>query len=203
MAYLSTKDLDLIGFKHIGINVLISDKASIYNPSKISIGSNVRIDDFAMLSAGEEGIDIGNFIHISCYATLIGHAKITLKDFVAISIKATILSSTADYSGEFVPSINGSENLEEFGEGLTNVISKPVVFETHSGLGAHSIVLPGVTVGMGSGIGTMSSVYKDIAPWGIYMGNPARFIKKRSDHAFKEMEKIKKSLESKNDSSAN
>ena len=198
MAYLSQKELELIGFAKIGDHVRISDKASIYNPSKISLGSYVRIDDFALLSAGEEGIVLGSYIHISCYATLIGHAKITLNDFVAISIKATILSSTAEVSGDFLPSTPELDGINELSENqITKMINEPVTFETNTGLGAHSIVMPGVTVGMGSGIGAMSVVYQNLNPWGIYMGNPARFIRKRSDRAYQEIQKIKKNAESK------
>ena len=184
MAYLSQEQLESIGFSKVGEKVFISDKVSIYNASKISIGSYVRIDDFCLLSAGDEGIEIGSYVHISCYATIMGRSKITLKDFVGISIKATILSSTSDFSGEFLPSLNEFDELNKLHEGITDIISKPVAFETNSDIGAHSLVLPGVTVGMGSVIGAMSVVYEDLNPWGIFIGNPVRFVKKRSDHVY-------------------
>ena len=56
MSFLTYKQLSKIGFLSLGENVLLSEKASIYNAPKIHIGSNVRIDDFCILSAGEEGI---------------------------------------------------------------------------------------------------------------------------------------------------
>ena len=192
MAYLSQEELESIGFKSVGSHVFISDKATFYNPTKINIGSYVRIDDYCLISAGDEGIDIGNYVHISCYATLIGRGKITLNDFVAISIKATVISSTSDFSGEYLPSLNEFKNLNEYYEGMSDVISQPVVFETHSGMGAHSVVLPGVTVGIGSAIGAMSVVYEDLNPWGIFLGNPVRFIRKRSDNLYKKIEKLKR-----------
>lgn len=46
MSYLTRDEIENFGFNKIGRNVLISDKTSIYNPQKISIGDNVRIDDF-------------------------------------------------------------------------------------------------------------------------------------------------------------
>lgn len=197
MAYLSRKELESIGFAKIGDEVLISDKVSIYNPSKISLGSYVRIDDFCLISAGEEGIEIGNFVHISCYATLIGKAKISIHDFVAISIKSTIISSTSDFSGEFIPQLDTFQDLKESYDNLASVISKPVVMETHTGLGAHSVVLPGVTIGIGSAIGAASVVYENVNPWGIYLGNPIRFVKKRSDEAYQKIQEIMKSSNNK------
>lgn len=52
MGFYSREQLEKIGFKSLGKNVLISDKSSIYSPENISIGNNVRIDDFCILSAG-------------------------------------------------------------------------------------------------------------------------------------------------------
>ena len=47
--YLDTAGIERLGLKSVGENVLISEKACIYMPEKISIGSNVRIDDFCIL----------------------------------------------------------------------------------------------------------------------------------------------------------
>lgn len=194
MAYLSQEELEKMGFKSLGQQVYISDKASIYNASQISIGSFVRIDDFCLISAGVEGIEIGSYVHISCYACLIGQAKITVNDFVAISIKATILSSTSDFSGETLPLLQVFQTDERFDD-LVSVISKPVILETHTGIGAHTVVLPGVTIGKGSAIGAQSVVYESVNQWGIYFGNPVRFVKKRSEAAYHKMEALLKNLQ--------
>jgi acetyltransferase-like isoleucine patch superfamily enzyme len=191
MAYLSKEELEKIGFKSVGEEVYISDKASIYNASKIVIGSFVRIDDFSLISAGDEGIEIGSYVHISCYACLIGKAKITISDFVSVSIKATILSSNSDFSGDTLPSLDEFQFNDSFKE-LLSVISKPVVLETHTGIGAHSVILPGVTVGKGSVIGAQSVVYQSVNQWGIYFGNPVRFLKKRSDVAYNKTQELLK-----------
>src|SRR5690606_42022487 len=50
ISYLSRKALEEIGFRSIGENVKVSDKASIYNPECISIGDHSRIDDFCIIS---------------------------------------------------------------------------------------------------------------------------------------------------------
>ena len=69
MGFLSKYELLSIGFKEIGDNVLISDKASIYSPELMSIGSNVRIDDFCILSGN---IVLHNYIHISAFSVIYG-----------------------------------------------------------------------------------------------------------------------------------
>ena len=188
MAFLSDKQLEDMGFANLGVDVFISDKASIYNPSKISIGSHVRIDDFAVISAGEEGIEIGNYIHIACFSCMVGHSKITLQDFSGISIRATVLSSTSDFSGEFLPRFEQFHKVNAI-EGLTTSISKPVTLEKYTALGSNSIIMPGCTIGEGSYIGAMSFVHKDVPPGGFYWGNPARFVKKMSTAAVDKLEK--------------
>jgi acetyltransferase-like isoleucine patch superfamily enzyme len=191
MAYLSKEELEKRGFKSVGEEDYVSDKASIYNASKIVIGSFVRIDDFSLISAGDEGIEIGSYVHISCYVCLIGRAKITIHDFVSISIKATILSSNSDFSGDTLPSLNEFQ-VDDSHKGLLSVISKPVILETHTGIGAHSVILAAVTVGMGSVIGAQSVVHESVNQWGIYSGNPVRFLKKRSDVAYIRTQEILK-----------
>ncbi len=51
MAFLAEEQLKELGFRSLGSNVKISSKASIYAPYNISIGNNVRIDDFCVISA--------------------------------------------------------------------------------------------------------------------------------------------------------
>lgn len=56
---------------------------------------------------------------------------------------------------------------------------RPVVIEDDVWIGSRVIILPGVHVGHGSIIGAGSVVTKDVEPYAIVGGNPARFIKKR------------------------
>lgn len=58
---------------------------------------------------------------------------------------------------------------------------KPVVIEDDVWIGARVIILPGVHVGKGSVIGAGSVVTKDVAPYSIVGGNPAKLIKMRTD----------------------
>ncbi|MCB6803967.1 hypothetical protein LI178_31950, partial [Enterocloster bolteae] len=53
--------LKAIGFLKYGKNVLVSRKASIYNPEQMVLGDNIRIDDFCILSGN---IKLGSYIHI-------------------------------------------------------------------------------------------------------------------------------------------
>jgi len=56
---------------------------------------------------------------------------------------------------------------------------KPIVISANVWVAGWSIILPGVTIGEGTVIGAGSVVTKDVAPWSVVGGNPAKFIKKR------------------------
>jgi acetyltransferase-like isoleucine patch superfamily enzyme len=163
MSFYSEQELRGLGLAKFGENVRISNKASIYNPRRIFIGNNVRIDDFCVLSAGEGGIDIGNYVHLAISCSLIGHGKITLSDFSGISSKASIYSSNDDYSGEF---LTGPTVPKKF----TNVEHADVFIGKHVIIGSGSIVLPGVTLEKGVAIGALSLISKSCAAFGIYVG---------------------------------
>jgi acetyltransferase-like isoleucine patch superfamily enzyme len=171
--FLSKDQLQRIGFKSFGENVLISDKCSIYNSKNIEIGSNVRIDDFSILSAGEGGIKIGNNIHIACYTSMIGAGEIILDDFSQISSRVVILSSSDDFSGEYLV---GPCIPSEF----TNVKSAPVHLMKHSVVGTGSTILPNVTIKEGGAVGAMSLVKDNVGEFEIVVGIPAKKVKDRS-----------------------
>ena len=50
MSYYDQSVLVDFGFKYLGENVKLSQEAKIYEPEKISLGSNSRIDDFCIIS---------------------------------------------------------------------------------------------------------------------------------------------------------
>lgn len=169
MAWLTDHQITEMGFACVGTNVLLSGKASYYNCKNIRLGSNIRIDDFCVLSAGDGGIDIGNYIHIAVYSSLIGEGNITLSDFSGLSSRVSIYSSNDDYGGAamtnpMVPS--------EF----TNVTNAKVNIGRHVIIGAGSIILPGVTLEDGVAVGALSLVRKNCETFGIYIGAPAKRI---------------------------
>lgn len=173
MAILSRPALEALGFASIGDNVRLSDRASIYGAERIHIGSNVRIDDFCVLSAGEGGIVLGDYIHIAVYSSLIGAGKITLADFCNISSRVSIYSSSDDYSGEWMTNPMVPHQF-------TNVSNADIRFGRHVIVGSGSVILPGVTLEDGVAIGALSLVSNNCRQFTICAGIPAVPIKNRS-----------------------
>ncbi|MGL5935263.1 MAG: acyltransferase [Cetobacterium sp.] len=178
MGFYSREELEKIGFKSLGENVLISDKCSIYSPKKISIGNNVRIDDFCILSGD---IKIGNYVHIAAYGAYYGAAGIEIQDFSTTSSRVTIYSQSDDYSGETLvnPMILEKYKKIEYGK---------VIIKKHSIVGSSTIILPGVVLEEGTAIGAMSLVKSKTEEWSINAGIPAKKIKNRKQNLL-ELEK--------------
>ncbi|NLO71672.1 MAG: acyltransferase [Porphyromonadaceae bacterium] len=169
-SFYTQEELQYLGFKKIGRNVLISKKASFYGVEKISIGDSVRIDDFCILSGS---ITLGSHIHVSAFCALYGRNGIELQDYTGLSPRCTVFSASDDFSGDFLisPMVE-----KEF----TNVTGGKVLIKKYTQIGASSVVLPNLTIGEGVAVGAMSLINKSLTDWGIFAGIPAEWKKERS-----------------------
>ena len=59
------------------------------------------------------------------------------------------------------------------------LVTAPIVVEDQVWVGARAFIGMGVVVRQGAVVGATASVYKNVEPWTVVGGNPARFIKKR------------------------
>jgi acetyltransferase-like isoleucine patch superfamily enzyme len=161
------------GFAACGEDVRIDGDARLFGAERIWIGSHVRIDAFAVISAGAGGIVIGDHVHIAAHVFMSGAARIEIGDFAGLSGRVSVYSSSDDYSGN---ALTGPTVPDEF----TAVTSAPVTFGRHAIVGAGSVILPGVTIGTGAAIGALSLVRRDVADFTIVGGAPARVLGERS-----------------------
>lgn len=169
-SFYTEEELAQLGLKSYGKDVRISRYARFYGVETISIGDNVRIDDFCILSGH---IMIGSHIHISAYAALYGAMGITLEDYSGISPRSTIYSAMDDFSGDYlIGPIHPKEK--------TNVHGGPVVLRKYTQLGANCIIFPNVEIAEGAVVGAMSLVTKSLEPWTINLGIPTKVIKRRT-----------------------
>ncbi|WP_291861804.1 acyltransferase [Marinilabilia sp.] len=180
-SFYSSNELSTLGFKALGNNVLISRFARFYGIENMEIGSNVRIDDFCILSGK---IKLGSYIHISAYCALYGQYGIELEDYTGLSPRCTLFSASDDFSGEHMISPMVPKNL-------TNVQGGKLTLERFTQVGANTIILPNVTLSEGSVIGAMSLVKQNTKAWMVYAGVPAKFIKHRQNNILKLFNKDK------------
>lgn len=132
--------------------------------SKISRNSFGIIQRVVIRTVGHGAkIEIGNDVGISG-CTISAAKSITIGSHVLIGSGALICDSDAH-------PIDPIERRKGSGGA-----SRPIVIENDVFIGARAIILKGVRIGRGSVIGAGAVVAKDIPPYSIAVGNPAKVI---------------------------
>lgn len=169
-SFLTQEEVNEIGFASCGTNVYISRYARFYSPENIRIGSNVRIDDFCLLSGK---IELKNNIHISAYSALYGGSQgIYMEDYSGVSGRCIVYAASDDFNGGCIASVMAPPEMR-------NVIEEKVDIGKYAQIGAGSIVLPGSSIEEGACTGSMTLVNKNLSAWKIYVGIPCRYLKER------------------------
>ena len=170
-SYFSYNKLVDVGFKKIGQNIKIKKSVQFHFCENIELGSNLRIDDFTILTGGG-GLSIGDYVHISSHSNILGKEGIEIDDYVTIAPSVNIFSSTDDYHGIKLhhPELDSSK---VGGYGGKVKINKHVI------IGSHSTIMPNLVIQEGVAIGAHSLIKCDLIKWKIYAGIPAKIIKDR------------------------
>lgn len=166
---------DLVGegFKHLGSNVRIARNCAIIGAENIAIGDNVRIDGYCtIVAAGHGFLNLGSYIHIGGYCAILAAEGVSIADMSTLSWGVKVFTRSDDYSGTYLtnPTVPAKYTAASGG---SITLSKHVI------VGAGTIILPKVTLGEGAAVGALSMVSKNLEPWGIYSGVPAKRIKDR------------------------
>ena len=107
-------------------------------------------------------VEMGSYVAIDDSVNLYSAAKITIGTKVAISREAIICTASHDITKPNRP-----------------LVSAPITIEDGVWIGARAIILPGVTIGEGAVVAAGAVVTKDVEPWSVVGGTPAKVIKKR------------------------
>ena len=161
---LTKNELSKINFKKIGSNVKISKNVTIIGAKNISIGSNVRIDDYTIISALEGKLNIGSNVHIGGQSYFGCGGEVQIGNNIHISQGVKVYSKIDNY-------------LEYDDE--PSVILKKVLIKNKVIIGSGTVIVGNATINEGTTIGALSFVKKNLNSWSIYAGNPLRFIKAR------------------------
>lgn len=149
------------------------------NNGKIIIGDNFECNNkvtsnsigliqpcvFNISSSGSR-IIIGNNVGISG-STINATTTITIGDNVMIG-SGCLITDTDSHP------LHWKDRLEERNE-LTS--QAPITIEDDAFIGARCIILKGVTIGKGAVVGAGSVVSKDVPPFAVVCGNPAKIVK--------------------------
>jgi len=138
-----------------GSNAYIGRSVFMWSKHTISVGDNFYIGKYSQIECDAK---IGDNVMIANFVALIGRHDHDFRT-VGVPVRLSARIRDDDYAGEGL--------LEK------------VTIEDDVWVGHGSIILSGVKIGQGSIIGAGSVVTKDVEPFSICAGNPARMIKKR------------------------
>jgi putative colanic acid biosynthesis acetyltransferase WcaF len=107
-------------------------------------------------------LEIGEYACIGPDTKLYNKDKIVIGDHTVISQGSFLCTASHDITNSQHP-----------------LISAPIIIEDQVWIAAESFIMMGVTIGEGAVVGARACVFKDVEPWTVVGGNPAKFIKKR------------------------
>jgi len=154
-------------------NRVVLGESSVIDPrgiyGKIDIKNDVHIQRWCRLTTGGTQelpgeLIIEDSVYIGPYSYIHAVGKITIGKNCLFGPRVTMVAGNHNYRNK--------EILIRFQGG----IAKDIFIDEDAWLNANVTVLGGVTIGKGAVIGAGSVVTKDIPPYSIAVGNPARII---------------------------
>lgn len=121
-----------------------------------------------------ENMEVGSHVSFGSESLFLSAAaKIIVGDHVMFGPRVTVVTGNhrTDIKGKLLDEVKAEDKRPED--------DQDVVFEGDNWIGANAVILKGVTIGRGAVVGAGSVVTKDVPPYTIAAGNPARVIRRR------------------------
>lgn len=131
--------------------------------NKFSLGNNSTIEDFTTINNGVGNVIIGDRTRIGLSNTLIG--PITIGNDIMFA--QNIVMSGLNHGFEDI-SMPIHDQV---------VTTAKIVIEDEVWIGANAVIVAGVTIGKHSIVAAGSIVTKDVPPYSVVVGNPAKLMK--------------------------
>jgi virginiamycin A acetyltransferase len=141
-------------------------------------GGEMVSDTLREIFATFYGIEIGKYTHGSCYDFYAVDPQTTIGRYCSFARGMRILNHNHPLNFKSTSSIFIHPDFGHSEEWL--VTFKPLEIGSDVWIGANAIIMPEVSrIGHGAVIGAGAVVNKDVAPYAIVLGNPARVVKHR------------------------
>lgn len=149
-------------------SVSIQDNVFIQGNGSCSLGHRTMIkrDAYLIINNGQLTVGDNSAIGKRCEITVNG-GKISLGNFVRIASNVFITNANHEFA-------NTETAIMHQG-----IKTRDVTIEDDVWIGHGAIILPGISIGKGAIIAAGAVVTKDVQPFTICGGNPAKFIKNR------------------------
>lgn len=161
----------------VGRNARISGRIERRHPSAVvRIGDDSLIAGVLVAEAATSRIVIGNNVFVGGGALIDCLGQVTIEDDVLISYQVIIMDSD-NHSLRASERIGDLKRWRNQEYDWSRVNSVPVLIRSKAWIGARAIITKGVVIGEGGIVATGSVVTKNVPPYTIVAGNPARVIR--------------------------
>ena len=181
-----------------GEDTLVEAGARLQYPERIRLGNGVRIASQALLRANTEQdtgiriddhstvhesaliaanrghVAIGRHSWIGPFCLVYGNGDVSIGSNVLIAAHSSINTVSHHFDRCDIP-INDQ-----------GIYCDPVTIEDDAWIGMNAVILQGVRIGKGAIVGAGAVVTRDVPPWSIVMGVPARIVSQRSNAPLQE-----------------
>jgi galactoside O-acetyltransferase len=175
--------LKLGGRVTIGEGTVLSHaRLTVRDPRACSlrIGQGSNIEASLVFECSATTISIGSRTHIGGATILDAASGIQIGDDVLMAFEVLVMDHDS-HSLRFAERKHDVRDWIKGEKDWGNVTRQPVIIGDKAWVGARAIILKGVTVGEGGVIAAGSVVTKDVPPWTIVGGNPAKVIRELTD----------------------
>lgn len=162
-------EIDPSRFAKLGQGVVIEPGVLVFHPENIEIGDHVYVGHYTILKGYYRNTMIigpGTWIGQQCFLHSAG--GLVMGCNVGIGPGVKIVTSYHAEEGIKIPILH------------SRIEFAPVVIEDDCDLGVGAVVLPGVTIGRGAQVGAGAVVTRDVEPYAVVAGVPARVIRMRN-----------------------
>ncbi|MCB9544523.1 MAG: acyltransferase [Myxococcales bacterium] len=154
----------------LGADVVFEAGVRIWHPETVTLGENVYVGHDAMLKGYYRGeLVVGRDTWLGQGVFLHSAGGIYIGERVGVGPFVKMLTSVHDEAGRAVPILAAPLRFA------------PVHVEDDADLGVGSILLPGVRVGRGAQVGAGAVVTRDVPPYAVVAGNPAKLLRMRPE----------------------
>ena len=144
----------------------------------IRVGAECSLQGLLVTETDTSEIVIGNNVFIGSETIIDCATRVEIEDDVLVSYQCLLIDSN-NHSNNAALRRNDLPDVK-YGRAYNwdSIPSRPIVIRRGAWVGARSIILKGVTIGEGAIVGAGSVVTKDVEPYTIVAGNPARMVRR-------------------------
>lgn len=147
--------------------------------AKITIGRDSLVAGTLVVETANSRLSIGNNVFIGGGTLIDCQNRITIEDDVLISYQVVIMDSD-NHSIRASERVNDLRGWRKGQYDWSRVSSAPVQIHSKAWIGARAILTKGIEIGEGAIVAAGAVVTKNVPPYSIVAGNPARVVRQLS-----------------------